>query len=1082
MDDVQRGYSADTVGSMTGRALALCALIVSLAMPAAARADVTPVASGSVASITGPAAFSFTVPAGTDRFLTVGISTTANVTVSSVNFGAQVLTRQQQVTGGGLRSETWTLVAPNVGTANVIVTLSGPAPVIAGAVSYAGVDQIAPVIIGSTGFQDNTPANAASFVTNGTVAQDGMFGTIVISPVSQTSGEIFTQGSTDLVVADNRWATSTGTIRGAGSTRSGWTGANMSVNSGIVWRWQRIDGIIPYAFSWVALRASTGNTPPAVNTPTATSIGQTSATLGGTLGATGGSPITARGVVVCQCADPVLGGAGVTDVPAALSQNTGPFTVGVSGLTASRTYTFRAYATNALGTGYSATATFDTLNTPPTANAGGPYTANEGSALTLSGSGADADGDALTYSWDVNGDGTYGDATGAGPTLNRAAREALGINDGPATFNVRVRVSDGKDATTSAAATLNVPNTVPDATVANGGPVNEGSTGTVSFTNVTDGSDADIAAGIRFSYDFDNDGTYEIGGPTYAGAVAASTATVPASFLADGPGTRTVRMLVIDKDGVGHAYMTAITINNVAPTGTLADVTGNEGQPPVIGLGNVSDAGNDPVRFVYDVDGNATDDTAGVGYANATAATTNPVPADDGPSTRLVRVRVIDEDGGSNVYTATVTILNVAPTGALADQTVAEGQTATFGLTNVADPGDLATLHYVYDFDGDGTDDTAGVTYADASAANSQATPAGDGPATRTVRVRVIDKDGASTVYTATLTVTNVAPTATLADATTAEGTPATVAFTGADDVSAADKAAGFTFEWDPDGDGTFTPGGDSITVPAPDGPATTTITGAILDRDGGRHEYTATLTVTNASPTATITGPDAVPSSGQTTLTLQLSDAGDDTLTSVLDWGDGTVEAVDGAGAKTVTHTYASAGQKTITLVATDSDGAKSAVATHTLTVAATPAAPGPADAPTTPASIKQTITSVKVTPRCLRADDLRARIAKARTMKVRFSLGTAAPVKFTLQRLSGKRGASKCPPARGVTKRDGRRVPGVYRPFTNKSVNVNRGANTVTVAATGRKGKRLAPGTYLLIVESGGVSARTKLWVLAP
>ena len=122
-----------------------------------------------------------------------------------------------------------------------------------------------------------------------------------------------------------------------------------------------------------------------------------------------------------------------------------------------------------------------------------------------------------------------------------------------------------------------------------------------------------------------------------------------------------------------------------------------------------------------------------------------------------------------------------------------------------------------------------------------------------------------------------------------------------------------------------------------------------------------------------------------------------------------------------------------------------------------------------------------MKITPRCLRADDLRARIARTQTMKVRFSLATAAPVKFTLQRLSGKGGASKCPPARGVKHPDGKRVPGVYRPFTNKSVNVGKGANTVTVAATGRQGKRLAPGTYLLTVESGGVSARTKLWVLA-
>src|SRR5262249_23760069 len=151
-------------------------------------------------------------------------------------------------------------------------------------------------------------------------------------------------------------------------------------------------------------------------------------------------------------------------------------------------------------------------------------------------------------------------------------------------------------------------------------------------------------------------------------------------------------------------------------------------------------------------------------------------------------------------------------------------------------------------------------------------------------------------------------------------------------------------------------------------------------------------------------------------------------------------------------------AGEKTITLVATDSDGTKSAPATHQLAVAAAPAAPVVA----APAP-KQAITGVKVTPRCLRADDLRARIAKTRTMKVRFSLATAAPVKSTLQRLSNKGGASKCPPARGVKHPDGKRVPGVYRPFTNKSVSIGKGANTVTVAATGKRGKRLAPGTYL-------------------
>jgi hypothetical protein len=1279
---------------MTGKALALIALIVSIALPAAARADVIPVASGSTTGTGANTSFTFTVPASNDRFLVVGISTTSNVVVNSVSFGPQLLTKQQANNSGAVRSETWTLVGPNTGTANVTVTLSGAAPLIAGAVSYAGVDQFSPIIVSSFGGVDNTSGNAASFITNGTTAKDGMFGTLTISPTDQT-GAITTQGSTDLVVADNRWSTSQGTIRGAGSTRIGWTGANMSANSGISWLWQRVGGIVPFSYTWLAMKSTTGNTPPAVNAPTATNITQTTATLGGTMTSTGGQSVTQKGVVYCQCADPVIGGGGVVVAGAPTSDATGPFTVNVSGLTASRTYTYKAFAANSLGTTYTAAATFNTLNQAPTANAGGPYSVTEGSPLNLAGSGTDADGDPLTYSWDVNGDGVYGDTTGANAALSGAQREPLGANDGPRTFNVRVRVSDGKDATISAPTTLTVNNAVPDATASNGGPVNEGSTATVSVSNVTDASAADTAAGFRYGYDFDNNGTYEVGAGTWSAASTSSSVTVPASFLDDN-GTRTVRIVVLDKDSGPRGLTTAITVNNVAPTATFAsgvgptvpenapaaavfsnqqdpsaadaaalhyaydfngdgnwdagdgtyaggvtqssmtipeqyrrddatltvrgaiidkdggrneyqytltitntaptatatDRTVPEGQTATVGLTQPTDvpADSPTLRYIYDLDGDATDDTAGVTYANATAATTADVPADltaDGPGTVLTRIRIIDKDGGSTVYTETVTVTNVAPTARLNDSSVDEGSTATVGALDVADPGSKDAVRYVYDLDGNGTDDTAAVAYANASTATTADVPANltaDGPATVRVRVRVIDKDGASNVYTAdvsvknvapsftpaappvdegavaTVSVTgvtdpsaadgaagtryaydfdddgtydlggttyaaasplaqadlpaaltadgpgtrtvkvavvdkddgltehtvdvevrNVAPTATLADVTAVEGTTAMIAFTGADDVSAADKAAGFTFEWDADGDGTFDKGTGSIAVPAPDGPATKTIKGAILDKDGGRRQYTATLTITNAAPTATIAGPDAVPSSGATTLTLQLADAGDDTLTSSLDWGDGTTDTIDGAGEKTATHTYTAPGEKTITLVATDSDGAKGE-ATHTLTVAAAPAAPAP-PATTTPTATtpKQTITGVKVTPRCLRADDLRARIAKARTMKVRFTLGTAAPVKFALERLSGKRGASKCPPPRGRKHPDGKRVPGVYRPFTDKSITVKKGANTVTVAATGKRGKRLAPGTYLLTVTSNGVSARTKLWVLA-
>ena len=47
------------------------------------------------------------------------------------------------------------------------------------------------------------------------------------------------------------------------------------------------------------------------------------------------------------------------------------------------------------------------LNRAPSVSAGGPYTVAEGGSTALCRDGSDPDGDALTYAWDLDDNGTF---------------------------------------------------------------------------------------------------------------------------------------------------------------------------------------------------------------------------------------------------------------------------------------------------------------------------------------------------------------------------------------------------------------------------------------------------------------------------------------------------------------------------------------------------------------------------------------------------------------------------------------------------------------------------------------------------
>ena len=89
------------------------------------------------------------------------------------------------------------------------------------------------------------------------------------------------------------------------------------------------------------------------------------------------------------------------------------------------------------------------LNAPPSVDAGGPYAVIEGGSVTVTGIGNDPDDDALTYTWDLDGDGTF---ETAGPSATFAA----GDLQAPGSATITVRVSDPSGLTATDTAVVEV--------------------------------------------------------------------------------------------------------------------------------------------------------------------------------------------------------------------------------------------------------------------------------------------------------------------------------------------------------------------------------------------------------------------------------------------------------------------------------------------------------------------------------------------------------------------------------------------------------------------------------------------------
>ncbi|MFT5130375.1 MAG: iduronate 2-sulfatase, partial [Rhodothermales bacterium] len=177
---------------------------------------------------------------------------------------------------------------------------------------------------------------------------------------------------------------------------------------------------------------------------------------------------------------------------------------------------------------------------PPTADAGGPYTANEGSAFSVDASGS-VQGDAAiaSYGWDLDGGGSYTDATGVNPSVT--------ITDSDIT-SITVQVTATDNAVDTASATVTITNVAPTANA--GGPYTA-STG-VAFS--LDGSASTDPGNDITDYDWDTDNNSSYGDVTGVGpSVTFNTA-----------GVYTIGLRVTDADGATNiAATTTVTVSDL---------------------------------------------------------------------------------------------------------------------------------------------------------------------------------------------------------------------------------------------------------------------------------------------------------------------------------------------------------------------------------------------------------------------------------------------------------------------------------------------------------------------------------------
>lgn len=264
----------------------------------------------------------------------------------------------------------------------------------------------------------------------------------------------------------------------------------------------------------------------------------------------------------------------------------------------------------------------------PTADAGGPYNTQEGTDVVLSAAGStDPDNQALTYTWDFDGDGEFDDATGVSPTFDRVGQDGV--------FTVTVKATDTDGASDTDTATVTVSNVAPTVSgLASNIPRDENTTVTVTGLVSDPGWLDPLTATIDWG-----DGA---GAQPVTGTLENNRPDATLSFSVDhvygDDGTFTVTVCGADDDTTTCAPPFNVLVNNVNPTAVIDEskTTVINGIPTVIAhagetvtfSGRSTDPGSDDLVLSWDWDdGSPAPDVSTTYLVNPPATDPDPSPS-----------------------------------------------------------------------------------------------------------------------------------------------------------------------------------------------------------------------------------------------------------------------------------------------------------------------------------------------------------------------------------------------------------------------------------------------------------------------